>query len=528
VTIRRRITAARTPLLAEVSRALRAACAQAFEPALAPEPVERPEAMRRREFLKRSAQGAATLSLGAPVLASCTRGHPRVVVVGAGLAGLNAAYVLKKAGVTATVYDASERVGGRILTARDAVGAGFHAELGGEFINANHADMLGLAKELGLEVLDRTTPSLANLRTAYFFGGQHYSEAQVIEAFKPLAERIAADVKEVGRDINYEHASDAAKRLDALSLTAYLDSLGVRGWLRDLVQVAYVSEFGLDADQQSALNLLTTLDAEGSVGPTALYGDVDKRYVIKGGNEQITQALARPLEAQLRLQHKFELVKPRGDGYTLMFRDGNGAANEVSADVVILALPFTLLREATLDVPLSDAKRNAVEQLGYGSNAKLLVGFNQRVWRTTQHSGEMFTDEPVQTSWDHTLLQSGERAGMTFMLGGRHGVEVGHDKPEHQVNRLMVGLERAFPGARDARGEKIVRFHWPTHPYSKGSTACYAVGQWTSIAGAEAQPVGKIFFAGEHCSRGFQGSMNGAAETGRRAAQAVLTLLGKK
>ena len=114
---------------------------------------------------------------------------------------------------------------------------------------------------------------------------------------------------------------------------------------------------------------------------------------------------------------------------------------------------------------------------GYGSNAKLLVGFDQRVWRTTGHSGEMFTDEPVQLSWEYTLLQSGKRAGMTFFLGGRSGMVVGHDKPEQQVNRLMVGLERAFPGARNARGQKSARFHWPTHPHSKGSYACYTVGQ---------------------------------------------------
>jgi len=517
VTIGQRITAARTPVFAAVRRALRAALS-------AHEPVERFTALPRREFLQRSLAGAAWLSLGSSSLASCSRGGPRVVIVGAGLAGLNAAYVLEKAGVKATVYDAADRVGGRILTARDAVGPGLYAELGGEFIDSNHADMHSLAKEFGLEILDRKPPGLADFHAAYFFGGQHYSEAQVIEAFKPLAERIAADAKTIGRDISYEGASDAAKRLDGQSLSTYLDALGVRGWLRDLLQVACVTEFGLDADQQSALNLVTTLDA----GHFSMRGDSGKRYVIKGGNEQITQALAQRLESQLQLQHTFEMVKPSGDGYRLLFRDGNGAAKEERADIVILALPFSLLREATIDVPLSDVKRKAIEELGYGSNAKLLVGFEQRVWRNTQHSGEMFTDEPVQASWEHSVLQSGASAGMTFMLGGRHGVEVGHDKPEHQVNRLMVGVERAFPGARDARGEKIMRCHWPTYPHSKGSTACYSVGQWTSIAGAEAQPVGKMFFAGEHCSRVFPGSMNGAAETGRHAAHAVMALLGIK
>lgn len=518
MTIRQRTIGARTPVFAAVRRVLNAAH-------IPHEPVESPLAISRREFIRRSAAGLGWLSLGTPILTSCNRSGPRVAIVGAGLAGLNAAYVLKKAGVLATVYDASDRVGGRILTARNAVGVDSTAELGGEFIDTRHADMLGLVKEFNLETLDQQPSSLANFHNAFFFGGQHYSEAQVIDAFKPFAERIAADVKAVGSDISYLHANDAAKRLDALSISAYLDNIGLRDWQRELVQVAYVSEFGIDTELQSALNLITTLDTEAGAGQAALYSGRSQRLVINGGNEQISQALAKQLESQLQLQHTFEMVKRRGDGYSLQFRDGNREVKEERADIVIFALPFSLLREASIDIPLSDVKRKAIEELGYGSHAKLLVGFKQRVWRATQHNGQMFTDEPVRASWDHTVLQPGESAGMTFMLGGRQGKEVGHDQPERQVNRLMVGMERAFPGARNARGEKILRVHWPTQRYSKGSTACYTVGQWTSIAGAEVESVGKIFFAGEHCSRDFQGSMNGAAETGRRAAQAVLALL---
>ncbi|MBI3776693.1 MAG: FAD-dependent oxidoreductase [Gammaproteobacteria bacterium] len=512
MTLRHPITIARTPLFAALRRALHAA------PLHAP---DQPAALNRRDFLKRSVTGAALLSLGAPLLASCSRGAPRIVIIGAGIAGLNAAYVLKKSSIDATVYDANDRTGGRILTARDAAGGGFYAEQGGEFIDAKHADMLGLAKEFGLEVLDRNTPELAGFQAAYFFGGQHYSEAQLIEALKPLREPLAADAQAIGNDISYATANAAAQRLDALSLSAYLDRLGTRGWLREVLEVAHVTEFGLDADQQSALNMVTTLGAMQHPAPVGR----ERRYVIKGGNDQIIQVLAQRLESQLRLRYRFEMIKQHGDGYRVLFRDGNSVAKEERADVVIFALPFSLLREATIDVPLSDVKRKAIEALGYGTSSKLLVGFNQRVWRTGHHNGELFTDEPLQTAWDHSVLQSGTGAGMTFMLGGRRGVEVGHDSPEHQVNRLIVGMERAFPAARDARGGKIARFHWPTHPHSKGSTACYTVGQWTSIAGAEAQPAGKIFFAGEHCSREFRGSMNGAAETGRRAAQSVLTLL---
>lgn len=512
MTQRQPITVARTPLFAALRRALHAVSGGESQQQVV---------LKRRDFLKHTLTGAAMLSLGTPLLTSCARSAPRIVIIGAGIAGLNAAYVLKKSGIDTTVYDANDRVGGRILTVRDAVGSGFYAEQGGEFIDAKHTDMLGLAKEFGLEILDRNTPNLANLHAAYFFGGQHYSEAQLLEVLKPLVVSLTADAQAIGNEISYATTNVLARQLDALSLSAYLDRLGTRGWLREMLEVAFVTEFGLDADQQSALNLVTTLGTRDH----STFAGHERRYVIKGGNDQITQALAQRLESQLRLRHRFEMIKPQGDGYRVLFRDVNGAAKEVRADVVIFALPFSLLREARFDIPLPDIKRKAIESLGYGTSSKLLVGFNQRVWRTSQHNGELFTDEPLQTAWDHSVLQPGTGAGMTFMLGGRGGLELGHDSPEHQVNRLIVGMERAFPTARDARGDKIARFHWPTFPHSKGSTACYSVGQWTSIAGVEAQPIGKMFFAGEHCSREFRGSMNGAAESGRRAAQLVLTLL---
>jgi len=94
--------------------------------------------------------------------------------------------------------------------------------------------------------------------------------------------------------------------------------------------------------------------------------------------------------------------------------------------------------------------------------------------------------------------------------------------PAQQAAHLLPGLERAFPGLTAAQNGRVERFHWPTYPLLRGRYACYKPGQWTTIAGAEGRPVGNLFFAGEHCSYDFQGYMNGAAETGRTAAEAIL------
>jgi monoamine oxidase len=178
-------------------------------------------------------------------------------------------------------------------------------------------------------------------------------------------------------------------------------------------------------------------------------------------------------------------------------------------------------------VPLPAWKQRAIAELGYGTNAKLFAGTNGRPWRAAGFSAESFSDAGYQLCWDHTETQGGAGGGLTLYSGGAAGVAVGEGTAEAQVARLLPGVDAAFPGTAVAFNGRSARFHWPTHPWTMGSYACYRPGQWTSIAGAEIRPVGRLFFAGEHTSYDFQGYMNGAAETGRRAAGAVLEAVGR-
>lgn len=483
----------------------------------------------RRAFLKAGFGGALTVAgaLGGGWLTAChtsRRSAPRVVIVGAGIAGLHAAYLLKKSGVRADVYEASNRTGGRMLSARSLLAPGLVTELGGEFIDSSHADILALAQEFGLSLLDRQAKSETNLRTAYFFKGRHHSERQVVEAFRPYAARIKKDAASLGESI--DSSNPAAVALDQLSLGEYLDKLGMRGWMREFMKVAYVTEFGLDEGEQSALNLITMIGTDLSAQKMEVFGDSDERYKVSGGNSSITEHLAQRLEGQIHLGQRLEALRNRGAGYTLSFETPNRTAQDVHADFVILTLPFSVLREVRISVPLPSAKRRAIQELGYGTNAKILVGTTERIWRQQKYSGEVFSDQPFQFAWDNSQGQAGVAGGLTLFSGGKAGVDVGLDTAERQAQRLMVGLERVFPGTQATLNNKIARYHWPSAPYSKGSYACYRPGQWTSIAGSEIVPVGNLYFAGEHCSSEFQGFMNGAAETGRLAAQALLATLG--
>lgn len=478
----------------------------------------------RRDFLKSSAIAATTIASGS-WFAGCTApvtgpNAARVVIVGGGIAGLNAAYTLRKRGIIAPVYEASSRTGGRMYSTRDLLGPGLVTELGGEFVDSNHTTMLQLAREFGLQWLDVQGPGEEQLiAEAFFFDGRHYTEAQVVEAFRPLATAIAADFDSLGDIVDFENDGGAAD-LDRMSLSQYLDRIGASGWLRKLLDVAFVTEFGLESDEQSALNLIFMISTDLSSGHLALFGDSDERYKVIGGNQRITEELAVRVADQIHLEQRLLAIRPHAAGYRLVF-DHSGRTTEVDSDVVLLTLPFTLLRQVELDVELPEWKRRAIDELGYGMNAKFFMGMRSRLWRTQGHSGNLFSDEPFQLAWDSSRRQPGVHGSLSCFTGGNATTELGRGTSQAQATRLLASLDKAFPGIAGEFTGVAERFFWPTHPFTRASYACYKPGQWTTIANAEGKRVGNLYFAGEHCSYDFQGFMNGGAETGEAAGMAI-------
>jgi monoamine oxidase len=482
---------------------------------------ERPRPIGRRSFLAGTVGAAAAAAIGAE---GC-KGNPsvRVAIVGGGLAGMTAAWVLQKAGIEAEIYEAAERLGGRAMTSKNLLAPGLFTELGGEFIDTQHEDLVNLARELELPLFDAEgTSEKGIIPNAYYFGGMHRTEAEVITAFAPLAAKMEDDLANVG-DVSYQ-ADGGGKALDEMSITAYFDKIGASGWIRDLLLVAYVTEYGLEADEQSALNLLFLIGTDTSNG-FEIFGSSDERYTIQGGVQQVVDVLGKKMEAQVNLGHKLVRIAGKGDGFTLDFEVLDEPSLSVDADLVLLTLPFTTLRDVDLQVELPAAKKKAIAELGYGMNAKILVGTTARVWRDQGYSGYSYTDGLFQLAWDCSRGQPGTNGGITFFSGGQPGLDVGQDSPASQAEKLLASLEPLYPGVTASYNGTAARFHWPTYNLSKGSYACYLTGQWTSISGAEYEPVGNLFFAGEHTSLDFQGFLGGAVQTGKSAAEEMLKLL---
>ncbi|MBX3689489.1 FAD-dependent oxidoreductase [Dokdonella sp.] len=519
---------ARTALVDLLRRgaAIAAQCARSGEPL--DEAIARERSLRvddaRRRFLRNSLAASAGLALAAcaPAMLRRSERDADVVIVGAGIAGLTCAWRLRQAGIGVALYEAQDRVGGRMFSLRKHFADDQVCELGGELIDSGHTRIRALAGELGLALDDLAQDPTTAYGDIWFCAGRRHSEHEILREFAPLAQAIARDAASLPDGQITHSTPGGAQALDRESMTQWLDRNGASGWLRELIEVAYTTEMGLECSEQSALNFLTFIDP--GTDAFRIFGASDERFHVRGGNDRIPHALADRLGDAITTGTVLESLHQDASGnYVLSFRRG-AASIERRARRVVLALPFTLLREVHLDVDLPAAKRRAIAELRYGTNAKLMIGFEERVWRTRHaNGGSSYSDLPLQTTWETSRMQAGNAGILTNFVGGRHGIEIGSGTPKDQADAAASQLEAIWPGITAARGRaREARMHWPTHAWTKGSYACLAPGQWTTIRGAIGEAVGNLHFAGEHCAFDNQGFMEGGVETGEWAAQALL------
>ncbi len=524
---------ARTPLFRLLRRGLARAAASSNEtPHGIPEGTPNVTAGRigRRALLRAGAIGGAGLALGCrPTVATrdARDESSSVVVVGAGLAGLTCAHQLQRAGVRPTVYEAQERVGGRVFSGRGLFAGDLVCELGAELVNSDHVVMRGLCRELGLTLEDFCDDAIAT-KEIFHVGGERYTAENAHEAFRHLAAALERERARLGGfDLSYRNAAPEAAATDQMSIAEWLDAAEITGWFRTVVDVAFTTELGRECDAQSAFNLLYLYEPLLEEGRHyAPVGGSDERFHVHGGNDLVATRLAAGLDGPLELGARLEALSGGDGDYTLTFRRG-ASTFEVRASHVVLAVPFTTLREVDLRVELPAVKRRAIAELAYGTNTKLMMGFRERPWRTTHGSnGVVVSDLPFQTSWEGSRLQAGDAGFLVAFTGGRVGEGLTRDRSSDAIARFVAALDTVFPGVAAARDEHHATFHWPGFAWAKGSYACFAPGQFAAFHGAEAEPVGRLFFAGEHTSSDFQGFMEGAAESGVRAANEVAAALG--
>ena len=494
---------------------------------------------RREEFL---AGLAASLALAGcagaampafPPLDRFARGKgAKVVIVGAGAAGITCAYRLRRAGVTCQVFDANSRAGGRTWTLRGYFKHGRIAEHGGQLIASTHHGVRRLVAELGLELIDLNALYPRDCVDTYFIGGERYTHRQAIDDYdRYVYEPLNAAATAAGWPTTFDRHTPAGVALDRTSVDEWLDVTlpgGARSKIGVLLRLACLSEYGGDSREQSALNLIFLLSGmrEGRLNLSGT-GEDDK-YTIRGGNDRLVARMIERLpEGSVTLGCTLEaLVKNSGGSYTATFSAG-GSTKTVRADVVVLAIPFTVLRRVdTGNAEFSERKRRAIAALDLGSNAKVHLEFASPFWFAQRYSGTAYADHAFQDAWDSGIGQRG-RAGMLVCFpGGDEGARIlgpVHGAAASETARRFVrSLEPALPGAEAAFDGLAYQDVWIRDPLTRGAYSYYKTGQYTTLAGVERIPEGNVHFCGEQTSLEWQGYINGAVVSGERVAHEIL------
>jgi len=507
-------------------------------------------AISRRELLKKGGVLGAALALAActprrsstapkPAATKPAEGEPRVVVVGAGLAGTTAAYRLTQAGVNCQLFEARDRVGGRCWTARGFAN-GQTGEHGGEFIDTRHVHIRGLAKELGLTLEDLWEGWVAGSAWLTFVDGKVARWGDWKEQQQPIVDAVNAEAKRLGvlgkghkptdAPISYGTATPQAEELDQMSMAEFLDDRapGITGSpLGTFLDEVMASWYGLNMSGLSSLNWIDYY-----VIP---YPGADERYHIEGGNDQVPVLAAEKLPAgTLHLEAPLEAMRKRSEGgYELRFA---GTSQPVVADYVILTVPYTTLAKVDLEnAGFGGYRMNSIRTHAMGTDVKMFLQYGKRpqdfktpegVW-----SGGMEHGDAQFETWESSVLQPGKTALITVYAGGRGSTQFAAPDyhaapPAGMVEQTLGHINDAVPGTAQTYNGQSWLDYWTGDPWTAGSYAAFGPGQYTKFWRYDGLPEGRVHFAGELTSTYSQGYLNGGVESGQRTAIEVMEAIG--
>jgi len=428
-----------------------------------------------------------------------------VLVAGAGLAGLAAAREVEARGARATVIEARDRVGGRVWTIREGFRARQRAEGGADFIDSTQAALVSLARELRL-------PLVPIVRRGFGYYGVDRRGRLAIQPMGVGLQQIASHFAPLVHDYQLAErrwTSPIAARLAQQSVAEWLAATNAPPWMAVRLR-GLRGLFLADAEELSLLALVdffADLDAEG-------WGEM---YRLRGGNDTLPEALARGLASPVRLETVLRRVRQDAGGIVATVEE-RSRLREIAADFIIAALPPTTARDVQYEPDLPGEQRDALKHIRYGAATRMLLQFERRFWAKRGRPNAFGSDQPTGAVWDGNEQQGGTAGILSLLAGGGASRDLQavlrSDGIDGVVNRLKwLGRPGPLVASRT-----IV---WEDDPWARGGYAFFDPAFKLEWRDWLARPHGRVMFAGEHTSIRWQGYMNGAVESGQRAAAEI-------
>lgn len=416
-----------------------------------------------------------------------------VVVIGAGLAGLAAAYQLRKRGVDVVVLEARKRVGGRVFTYTIDPVQKLNVEMGGEWISKAQKRILALCDELQIPLQDN------HLKAHLYYNNKYAKpdEWSVSEAWQRKLSKLKIDFV----DLRPEEQTE----MDKLDWWRYLLNNGCDGADLDIQNLLDSIDFGESIRQVSAyaaLNHFTTV-AERK----------DLPLKIAGGNSRLAEAMADKIGRD-RIKTGCPVLKIE-QGTRVKVICANGEVYE--ADKIICTIPTQAIKNIQWSPALPVDKIDAINELQYSRVHKSALLYNRRFWK--DESFDIVTDSTPHFIYHGTKLQQSPKGVLiAYAIGDKAEVMA---RQTDNMRGLMVQqtLQPVF-GLTKPMLEKQFNYYWGDDPYSKGAYSIYRPGQWFRLRPVLQRPFLHTYFAGEHIAD-LQASMEGAVVTGENAAAMI-------
>jgi monoamine oxidase len=445
----------------------------------------------------------------------------RVIVVGAGLAGLAATYELTQAGHDVTLLEARMRSGGRVHTLREPFSDGLYAEAGAMFAGGPHT--MRYLEEFGIRLVPPASKDLAFL---YVVGNERLSSlpGEAVDwpvALSPEERRLGlngiwqkyvyAVVKEVGDPLADGWPQERLREYDDMSFADFLVSRGASPAAISIMRLQVIDLYGDGIETVSALEFLSDM-ASRPLQASSGGG------VFDGGSDVLPEAFAGRLADRIHYGAAVVRIMQDADRVRAFFERA-GQQHSVEADRLVCTIPFSVLRHLELSPPLSPEKQRIVDTLQYSSITRVYLQVRRRYWEDEGLSGLAYTDLPVPRILVHPIARRTTRGIIEAHTGKAQARQLAELSEDQRIAFALEQVERIHPGIHD-HFEGGASYSWVDDPWARGGYSSFRPGDFFRFGPHIAQPEGRIHFAGEHTSR-LSASMEAALESGDRVAREI-------